>query len=554
MRHEDETERTIDRSQFEARRQESRRLRLVVIGDDVVSTHPLPPQGALTIGRDDACDVFVDHALISREHARVTVDDDGVRVEDLGSRNGTRFEGRALAPGQPVRIEPGQLFEVGETACLIQASHAPPKARRLATHGYFEARLEELCTRAAAAKDTFTVLRVHLGDDVDAATALAELGDADLVGSYATGELEAIVRDAKTLVAIERRLAGHAGTRCGAATFPADGRSVDELLETACRRVLGPRTEAPADRIVADPRMIDLYRVVERVARGTISVLLLGETGVGKEVVAEAIHRASPRRHRPFLRLNCAALSDTLLESELFGHERGAFTGATEQRAGLLESAQGGTVMLDELGEMPLSTQAKLLRVLEQRQVMRVGGRAPIAIDVRFVSATNRDLEAEVLKGTFRQDVYFRLNGAALAVPPLRERPLEIEALAERFVAQASADLDIEPPLELSEGATELLTSYAWPGNVRELKNAIERAALLTTGDRIEPEHLPMEKMSLPLVGEATSEDQAERQRILDALEKTAGNQTRAAALLGIGRRTLTTKLTKYGIRRPRKR
>ncbi|MEQ8277136.1 MAG: sigma 54-interacting transcriptional regulator [Deltaproteobacteria bacterium] len=551
MRHEDETERTLDRSQFEAQQDRGRRLRLVVIGDDLVTTHPIPTRGTLLIGRDAACDVFVDHALISREHARVTASEGSVTVEDLGSRNGTRVDGRALEPGRPVEISSGQLFEVGETSCLVQASHAAPRARRLATHGYFEARVEALCASAAGG---FSVLRVHLGDDVDAGTALAALSEADLVGNYATGELEALLRSPDARERAETRLTALEGTRCGAAVFPSDGRTVDELLETACRRVLGPSRTAPAGRIVADPRMKDLYRVVERVARGTISVLLLGETGVGKEVVAEAIHRASPRRHRPFLRLNCAALSDTLLESELFGHEKGAFTGASEQRAGLLESAQGGTVMLDELGEMPLPTQAKLLRVLEQRQVMRVGGREPIAIDVRFVSATNRDLEAEVLRGTFRQDVYFRLNGAALTVPPLRERPLEIDALAEQFLGQASADLDLDPPLELSDAARELLKAYAWPGNVRELKNAIERAALLTTGDAVEPEHLPMEKMSLPQIGDASSAEQAERQRILDALEKTAGNQTRAAALLGIGRRTLTTKLTKYGIRRPRKR
>lgn len=545
---EEETERTVDRAQFE--RSGEGRLRLVVIGDDIMTTYPLPERGSLSIGRGDESDVDIDHALISRAHARLLVDD-GLFLEDLGSRNGTKVGGERLAPNQPRALEPGQLFEVGETPCLVQRSFRAAPARRIVTHGWFEAQLERRC---AAGGRPFAVLRAHLSDERPLSEVHEHVAGATVVALYAPGELELLVEDSNEATRIAERLTKRLGARCHAAAYPSDGRTADALLEVACRGVLGEPTASDAGPIVRDEAMKNLYELVERIARGTISVLLLGETGVGKEVVAEAIHRASPRRGTPFLRLNCAALSETLLDSELFGHERGAFTGADEARPGLLESARGGTVFLDELGEMPLATQAKLLRVLEQRQVIRVGGREPIDVDVRFVAATNRDLEAEVVRGTFRQDVYFRLNGAVLAIPPLRERPAEIEALAARFAAEAAAELGLTSAPEIDDGAAEALLAYGWPGNIRELKNAIHRAVLLTSSDRIEREHLPLEKLSLPDERPATAGERDERRRILDALEKTAGNQTRAAELLGIGRRTLTTKLTKYGIRRPRKR
>ncbi|HVK68613.1 MAG TPA: sigma-54 dependent transcriptional regulator, partial [Polyangium sp.] len=326
-------------------------------------------------------------------------------------------------------------------------------------------------------------------------------------------------------------------------------------------------------------------------------VLLLGETGVGKEVLAETIHRKSPRVAGPFLRLNCAALSESLLESELFGHEKGAFTNAVRSKPGLFETAEKGTVFLDEVGELPLGIQVKLLRVLEDRQVMRVGGLAPRPIDVRFVSATNRDLAFEVQKGTFRQDLYFRLNGIALSIPPLRERRSEIEPLARTFVARAAASIG-RSPLEITREALAAMTSYDWPGNVRELRNAIERAVVLCEGV-IRPEDLVLEgrvqgmassPRNVPLTGtvpltpmdpslssfsiatdDATSQlrgsvvDTAslgslreelgslERQRMIDALEKCAGNQTAAAAMLGMPRRTFVSKLSAYNIPRPRK-
>jgi transcriptional regulator with PAS, ATPase and Fis domain len=310
--------------------------------------------------------------------------------------------------------------------------------------------------------------------------------------------------------------------------------------------------------------MQDIHNLARRAAAGTINVLVTGETGVGKELLAETVHRLSPRRGKAYVCLNCAALSESLLESELFGHERGAFTGAIQAKPGLLETAGGGTVFLDEVGELPLATQAKLLRVIETREVTRLGSVKPQRIDVRFIAATNRDLEAEVARGTFRRDLYFRLNGITLTIPPLRQRVSEIRRLADTFITQICRELQRPAPL-LSGRVLALLEGYAWPGNIRELKNLMERAVLLCSDATIEPEHLPLEKMSpgSPLLrsegppaaaGRILSDEQEdERLRIMDALGACAGNQSRAAKLLGIPRRTFVAKLDFYRIPRPKK-
>ncbi|MDB5219258.1 MAG: uncharacterized protein JWO86_7185 [Myxococcaceae bacterium] len=310
-----------------------------------------------------------------------------------------------------------------------------------------------------------------------------------------------------------------------------------------------------------------VMRLVDLVAASNLSVVLLGETGVGKEVTAERIHAKSTRHAGPFVRINCAALAETLLESELFGHERGAFTGAVKAKTGLLEAGNGGTVLLDEVGEMPLTTQAKLLRVLESREVMRVGSIETRAIDVRIVAATNRDLPSFVASGGFRSDLYFRLNGITIRLPPLRERRAEILPLARLFLSQASQGR----PAAFTPHAMAKLESYAWPGNVRELRNVVERAVVLSGGSgAIDEHHLGVETMSLappplpspsiaPLAAAHAGGDLRadvegfERKRIEEALAEARGNQTRAAEILGISRRTLVSRLDAYGMPRPRK-
>jgi DNA-binding NtrC family response regulator len=270
--------------------------------------------------------------------------------------------------------------------------------------------------------------------------------------------------------------------------------------------------------------------------------------------------------------INCGALAESILESELFGSEKGAFTGALA-RAGLFEAAEGGTVFLDEVGELPLATQVKLLRVLEERVVTRVGSTRPRPIDVRILAATNRDVEADSRQGRLRPDLYFRLNGVALLIPPLRERPQEIEALAASFLVAACRDLERTPVLAFSAAALELLRRHAWPGNVRELRNAVERAAVMCTESTILPEHLPPSLLAAvraapaPVAGSSASSlstsggpDPApslqtelralERSKILAALERCGGNQSQAARQLGMPRRTLVSRLTELGVRR----
>jgi len=306
-------------------------------------------------------------------------------------------------------------------------------------------------------------------------------------------------------------------------------------------------------------------------------VLILGETGVGKEVTARAIHERSPRATGPMICLNCAALAESLLESELFGYERGAFTGANQAKPGLIEAAHHGTVFLDEIGEMPLGLQAKLLRVLEQREVQRLGALRPRAVDVRFIAATNRDLEKEIAAGRFREDLYFRINGISITIPPLRERLDELEALANQFVVRAAEQARRRPP-RISGQVLALMKRYAWPGNIRELRNAMERAVLLSSGDLITLEHIPSERWApvvpvgkrppsaappagAPAMGDAATQaagdlfaGMSERERVVAALEASKGNQTQAARLLGVSRRTLITRMEDYHLPRPRKR
>jgi two-component system response regulator AtoC len=352
-------------------------------------------------------------------------------------------------------------------------------------------------------------------------------------------------------------------------------RTVESAAEQAARSQPAPAHPSTAaftpraDLVVADPAMKALFRQIERIARAPISVLILGETGVGKEIIAEQIHKQSERRGR-FVALNCAALAENLLESELFGHEKGSFTGALQTKEGLFETADGGTVFLDEVGDLPVATQVKLLRVLEDRKVMRVGGRAARDVDIRFVSATNRDVEADSAQGGgFRQDLYFRLNGMTLHVPPLRERRADIAPLASAFIAAASRA--VGQAREISAATNAVLESYDWPGNIRELRNVIERAVLLCDGPRIEPAHLPpkltastptplppaSERPVLPLdprarlLGEI---ERLDRERIIEVLARCAGNQTQAAEQLGLSRRTLVTRMQDYDLPRPRKR
>jgi DNA-binding NtrC family response regulator len=302
--------------------------------------------------------------------------------------------------------------------------------------------------------------------------------------------------------------------------------------------------------------MEDLFRKIRLVAPTRMNVLVQGESGTGKELVARAVHALSPRQGRRFIPLNCAALAETLLESELFGHEKGAFTGAVATRQGMMEVADGGTLFLDEIGEMSPALQAKLLRAIEEKEVIRVGGSQVIKVDVRIIAATNRDLAARVAEKAFREDLFYRLNVFNITVPPLRERRDDIPKLADHFLKEVSRESDTAQK-RLSPEALKTLLAYRWPGNVRELRNAMETASLVAPADTIGPGDLPpgiagetippSPEGPIPLPAPRTLEE-IERDAIRAALAETGGNKTQAAKILGIDRKTLRRKLEEHAI------
>lgn len=494
-------------------------VELIVHSGQATRAHVLPPRGQLLVGRAPHCDVQIDDASISRQHFCLFIGN-SLELEDFGSSNGTLIAtDEAESPG-------------GADATLAGGA----KFRRLSVG-----------ERAP----------IHVGD---------------------------IIRAGSAIIVVERRELASPN-----ATLRPTGGS------------LGPESANlhwPSVLVNEDLRR--LYTVAAMAASTDISILVLGETGVGKEVFAEFVHKRSPRASRPFLRLNCAALSESLLESELFGHERGAFTGAHQSKPGLLEATNGGTVFLDEVGELPLSLQVKLLRVLDERVVRRVGSNKPRPIDVRFLTATNRDLKREVARGRFRGDLYFRINGTSFSLPPLRERRDEIEPLATYFLTSACERLGRSVPVFTAD-ARQRLIEYGWWGNVRELRNAMDRASFLCGDGPILPAHLPEDPSptdehqevestevlfsggvaaEAPTLGslgrspyygrpipsqvstlseivdkppEAEPLPTDETGRLLKALSDCGGNQTRAAQMLGISRRTLINRLDQHKLPRPRK-
>ncbi|MHC4712372.1 MAG: sigma-54-dependent transcriptional regulator [Planctomycetota bacterium] len=366
--------------------------------------------------------------------------------------------------------------------------------------------------------------------------------------------------------------------KLGARTYleKGGGLNLAELRETVRQAVESARKLAspPGDEpmllegvIGSSAQMRRIARLVKSVAPTTATVLIVGESGTGKELIAQSLHKNSPRSARPFVALNCAALSDAalsegILESELFGHEKGSFTGATSARKGRFEYADGGTLFLDEVGDMPLSTQVKLLRVLEYGEIFRVGSNEPVKVDVRLVAATNRELEREVAEGRFREDLYFRLKVVTLYLPALRDHREDIDLLVDAFMREFSG-LHKKHITGISIEAREALKRYRWPGNVRELRNCIESMVVVSSGGLLDvgdlPDHIqrgmqlalaaPKEEGSETALLDGMTLKDAERELIRGALERTDGNREEAARILGIGERTLYRKINEYGLR-----
>ena len=521
----------------------------------------------VTFGRSRSATVHVESEKVSRLHARLRRTGDVIEVEDLGSRNGTRVNGDKIEG--PRQLVNGDEIQIGSIQVVVGLASSLRAASPIADDATGEARLTAEVDRSVRYHRPLTLALVRVTSEsvIDAMARslrpmdmLAEdVGDDHLV---ILPELDRTHGEAALERLLDFARAANAVVSSALVACPDDGTSVETLIGELRGRLRSGRTASAAvvkhgNAIMLDPAMKRVYSLVERIADTSMTCLILGETGVGKELVAEAIHERSSRRTKPIIKLNCAALPETLLESELFGHERGAFTGADKRKIGFFEAADGGTLFLDEIGEMPLALQAKLLRVLERKVITRVGGTSEVPTNTRLIAATHRDLEAEVRAGRFRQDLMFRVGGFTLVVPPLRDRASEIVPLAEHFARTAATEQGRTPP-RLSDSARDALTGYAWPGNVRELRNAIERALVLC-GEQIEAGDLPDKlrdaaQRSRPVASAADMRGhlaEVERAAIVAALEADHQNQTRAARRLGLSRRALIYKMEKYGLKAP---
>ena len=514
----------------------------------------------LVVGREGEVGLDIPDPGLSRRHAKFWWDDAGVWVEDLQSTNGTKKNGKAI---DRARIAPGDDIAMGPVHVSVHVmSSTDDDLRGFDSHERFLAALEDELTRARTFERSLALIMVRGAKSAYvsqwAQRVQRVLRPVDRVGLYGPTAVlislpEANLDQAQAIVA--EIAAREAPLTCTIALVPGDGAGVEELVAAArAPRRRADDAAAPAI-VVKSAAMKEVMETVKRLAASPIAVLVHGETGSGKEVIAHAIHDAGPRRRRPLKTINCGAIPQTLIESVLFGHEQGAFTGAERASPGIFEQANGGTVLLDEIGELTASAQAALLRVLETKRVTRVGGQREIAVDVRVLAATHRDLEAMVAAGQFRQDLLYRINSVTLRIPPLRERVAEIRPLAERFLREAAtrgSARTIEP------AAIAALEQYRWPGNVRELRNVIERAVVLCETKAIGLDDLP-ERIRKGQPDEPEPTDPAryrdhvrnfEKDLIVRALERHAGNQTETARALGMPLRTLVHKIHTFGIKK----
>lgn len=550
----------------------------------------------LVIGRGSTADVDVSDAGISRRHARFTLNGSEVLFEDLASRNGVWLAGERVENGV-LRVG-GRVSMGGVVVTLQLVPDAGLSLLGIESHETFVLALEEELVRCRQSQRPFALWMIQAdGDRLGRCAAVVRKGvPLARVGLFSRDIVEVLAPESTGADAaafaqeLVQTIGAGADMVVSVASYPEAGQTAEQLV-SRCRSELVRRAggesvrlahgaswglEVPADEVEDDelvaesPAMRQIQARIERLAQSSIPVLLLGETGTGKEVVARAIHERSPAGDRPIVYVNCAAIPGQLVESLLFGHERGAFTGAINQQKGVFEAADGGTLFLDEVGELPLAAQAALLRALETRRISRVGSTREFDVNVRLISATNRNLDEMCEKGAFRWDLLYRLNVMPITLPPLRQRLEEIEPLTRRFVARANR-ANARRIRAVDSAALLALRGYDWPGNVRELRNVIERACVIARGDMIELEDLPERlRSAVPLPPARVPEPrstlppasgvinaaeqkrrlaQMEAEMILSAVREAGGNQTEAAKRMGMPLRTLVRKLSAFRLR-----
>jgi DNA-binding NtrC family response regulator len=604
---------------------------LLVYHRDGAQMIPLRGGDTLVIGRTPPADLQIRDSALSRQHARFELVEGEVWVEDLDSTNGT------LVSGERIRrsfVPPGVEVTLGTVTVTVQAPGSGEGFCRLRSHDEFLSTLHEEVYRAKSFERKLALLMVQAEDPEEgniarwSQTVRRLLRPIDRMGVYGFSAVEILLPESgrPEAQALGQRIMTELASetprlRCGIAVFPESATSDEELLEASRTAALEARTGrdpvrlAPAQSVrsfggrlgtggeptvdegpvVASPAMVSVFATIRKLAQTSIPVVIYGETGTGKEVVARAIHEQGPRREQAICCVNCGAIPDQLLESVLFGHERGAFTGAHKEHKGVFEAADGGTLLLDEIGELPAQAQTALLRVLETKRVTRIGSTKEVPVEVRVLAATHEDLEEMCKAGRFRWDLFYRLNAMSLRLPPLRERPEDIPPLVDSFIRRANQANGCEIEA-IDEDALDLLRACPWPGNVRELRNVIERAVVIAQDNVITVDDLPElvrgmyderhrdlgDDLAPEPVREAveTGEpapggltpihssidfavtdfktlvtehmQQYEAALLRRALEQTGWNQTEAARVLQLPLRTLARKVKLYGLGRRR--
>jgi two-component system, NtrC family, response regulator AtoC len=586
------------------------RAAVVVYAHDDTRLVELREGDSILVGRAPPADLVVEDMTISRQHARFTYRDGHVEVEDLGSRNGSLVRGVRVTHAQ---LRSGDDVRLGGVAISIHLRGGAEPPLGINSYDQLLGRLEDELIRARTFGHQFSVVAVfarsaneglppdptrvderhvsrwapRVRDELRPVDAIAVHGPYSVLVLMPEANAQAAERVSRRL----SRLSDGLTLQCGIATYPETAKSGGALVSeahTAARSASsrgpvqhgrGVPFEEQGEPVVRAAAMQRLYALADRIANNNVPVLILGETGTGKEVIARHVHRASQRGEKRMVVINCAALPPNLIESALFGHEKGAFTGADSLKKGVFEEGDHSTVFLDEVGELSPAAQAALLRVLETKRFSRVGSAREIEVDTRIIAATHRDLEAMVEARTFRADLYYRLNTMTLKVLPLRDRKEEIAALAHAFLAQTVERWNTSAR-DFAPATLALLVAYRWPGNVRELRNVIERAAVICTTTNLEPEDLPERVRSpdvppaepagiLPLdersstlrtveeLGSVPFRDRIrdyEVKLITDALDAAGGNQSRAAEILRMPLRTLVHKIRTYGLKKTYKR